>query len=100
MSTLTTNYNLIKPALTDSADITAMNGNWDKIDNQLKTLNDNNESTNASVSELDKKFTAQGTTLVSKINMEVGKLQTKITYGTSAPSGGNTGDVYIQIIEG
>lgn len=36
MSTLTTNYGLVKPALTDSADITAMNPNWDKIDTELK----------------------------------------------------------------
>lgn len=36
MSTLTTNYGLVKPALTDAADITAMNPNWDKIDTELK----------------------------------------------------------------
>ena len=35
MSTLTTNYNLIKPSLTDVADITAMNLNWDTIDGML-----------------------------------------------------------------
>lgn len=33
MSTTTTNFGLIKPELTDVADITAMNENWDKIDN-------------------------------------------------------------------
>ncbi len=32
MSTLTPNLGLIKPELTDAADITAMNANWDKID--------------------------------------------------------------------
>ena len=37
MSTTTTNYGLIKPQLTDSADITATNGNWDKIDTELKS---------------------------------------------------------------
>lgn len=37
MSTTTTNYGLVKPQLTDSADITAMNGNWDKIDTELKS---------------------------------------------------------------
>lgn len=36
MSTTTTNYNLIKPELTDAADITATNENWDKIDLELK----------------------------------------------------------------
>jgi hypothetical protein len=35
MSTTTTNLGLIKPQLTDSADITAMNENWDKIDEKL-----------------------------------------------------------------
>lgn len=38
MSTTTTNYNLVKPELTDAADITAMNLNWDTIDTKLKTL--------------------------------------------------------------
>lgn len=36
MSTTTTNLGLIKPELTDVADITAMNPNWDKIDTELK----------------------------------------------------------------
>lgn len=35
MSTTTTNYSLIKPELTDAADITAMNANWDAIDSEL-----------------------------------------------------------------
>jgi hypothetical protein len=35
MSTTTTNYQFIKPALTDPADITALNANWDKIDHEL-----------------------------------------------------------------
>ena len=38
MSTTTPNLNLYKPELTDVADITAMNGNWDKIDNALGEL--------------------------------------------------------------
>lgn len=36
MATTTSNYNLIKPALTDVADITAFNSNWDTIDTNLK----------------------------------------------------------------
>jgi hypothetical protein len=36
MSTTTPNYGLVKPQLTDTADITAMNPNWDKIDQELK----------------------------------------------------------------
>ena len=41
MSLTTKNYNLIKPELTDRADITAFNDNWDKIDDQLKVTNEN-----------------------------------------------------------
>ena len=41
MSLTTTNYGFIKPELTDAPpDITAMNPNWDKLDTNLKTLND------------------------------------------------------------
>lgn len=40
MSTTTTNLGLIKPELTDAADITAMNENWDKIDTELKDAED------------------------------------------------------------
>ena len=36
MSIATTNYALVKPELTDAADITAMNENWDKLDSTLK----------------------------------------------------------------
>lgn len=39
MSTKTTNYGLIKPELSDLADITAFNNNWDEIDKQLKNVN-------------------------------------------------------------
>lgn len=39
MSTTTTNYGLVKPELTDAADITATNENWDKIDAELKSTN-------------------------------------------------------------
>lgn len=38
MSTTTTNYGLVKPELTDAADITAMNPNWDKIDEELSNI--------------------------------------------------------------
>lgn len=39
MSTTTAKFGLVKPELTDSADITAMNPNWDKIDNELSIRN-------------------------------------------------------------
>lgn len=35
MSKLTSKYAFFKPDLTDPADITAFNSNWDKIDEQL-----------------------------------------------------------------
>lgn len=38
MSTTTKNFGLFKPELTDAADITKMNGNWDKIDEQLQKM--------------------------------------------------------------
>lgn len=38
MSTTTTNYGLVKPELTDVADITAMNPNWDIIDEKLHLI--------------------------------------------------------------
>lgn len=38
MSTTTTNLGLTKPELTDVADITAMNSNWDKIDTAIGNL--------------------------------------------------------------
>lgn len=39
MAQYTNNFNLLKPELTDAADITKMNGNWDIVDQRLK-LND------------------------------------------------------------
>jgi len=39
MSTTTTYTGLVKPELTDPADITALNPNWDKIDEQLGNIN-------------------------------------------------------------
>lgn len=35
MSTTTANFKLFKPELSDPADITELNANWDKIDNEL-----------------------------------------------------------------
>jgi hypothetical protein len=46
MATNTTNYNLVKPAYADTADIADINGNMDVIDGQMKT-NANGVSSNA-----------------------------------------------------
>ena len=42
MSTTTTTYKFIKPELTDTADITATNPNWDKVESELKALHNAN----------------------------------------------------------
>lgn len=47
MSTRTPNYSLIKPELTDPANITTMNENWDKIDEQLKKAEDHTHTPNS-----------------------------------------------------
>ena len=39
MSTTTSNLGLVKPSLSDVADITMMNENWDKLDTALGDLN-------------------------------------------------------------
>ena len=46
MSTTTTNLGLVKPEMTDAADITAMNGNWDKIDTNIQNSITHIASTN------------------------------------------------------
>lgn len=66
MSTTTTNYKLIKPELTDSADITAMNQNWDTLDTQLKELNDNAIDPNDLVGKVNK----VGDTLTGSLTFE------------------------------
>ena len=38
MSTTTKNFGFTKPALTDAADITQMNRNWDLLDEQLQQM--------------------------------------------------------------
>lgn len=40
MSTRTPNYNLIKPELTDAANITDFNSNWDVLDEKLKEISE------------------------------------------------------------
>lgn len=50
MSTVTTNYNLVKPAYTDDADIADINGNMDLIDAQMKT---NADGISANTSDID-----------------------------------------------
>lgn len=66
MSTTTTNYKLVKPDLTDVADITAMNPNWDTLDTELKSLNNKL----IDKSELDKKVNRTGDTLTGVLSFQ------------------------------
>lgn len=74
MSKTTANFGLIKPELTDSADITQMNQNWDTIDAQLKTVDDR-------VTTVDNKFKNYATTkdvddAIEQINEQLEGLST------------------------
>ena len=55
MSTTTTKYKLVKPALTDAADITATNGNWDTIETELekRAILENGKVPNSQLPSLD-----------------------------------------------
>ena len=95
MANKTDGYELVKPTLTDAADITQTNNNWEIIEDALEniTLRVENLQSNTSNS-----VNALETTLKQYVNNEVAKLQPKITYGTASPSGGSNGDIYIKII--
>lgn len=66
MSTTTTNYSLIKPELTDAADITAMNANWDALDAKLKEISDNASDPSIVAGKVDK----AGDTLTGSLTFE------------------------------
>jgi hypothetical protein len=53
MSLTTTNYKLFKPELSDPADITKMNPNWDILDEKLHTLNTQNVNLNKRVQDVE-----------------------------------------------
>lgn len=53
MSTTTPNLGLVKPELTDVADITAMNPNWDKIDEELGDISQKVEESLGDISPED-----------------------------------------------
>lgn len=99
MATTTTIYGFIKPQLTDAADITATNGNWDSVETELDKLDTIIDEQGSKITEMNDTFLEQGNTLNNKIDTEVAKLQTKITFGFDEPSGGYHGDVYIQLLE-
>lgn len=98
MSLLTTNYEFIKPELTDSADITATNPNWDLLDELIKTLATGLSEAGSEMSVLNVAFSKLNEDLTQNISNSIATCQTKIKYGTGEPSGGKSGDVYIQLL--
>lgn len=99
MATTTTKYGFIKPQLTDAADITATNGNWDKIETELDSLTTTNTTLDNKIDGVNNNMLSITNNLNNSLNREVSKLQPKITFGFDQPSGGNHGDVYIQLLE-
>lgn len=121
MATKTKNYNLIKPDLTDDADIRVINGNMDVLDNQLKSISDkagsatNNaytnitvssdytwkftkgSGTNASYDTIKKATTAtalSGTTSTHKVPTDASKYgQLEYWYGTQPYVGSSTNNI-------
>lgn len=90
MATKTKNYNLIKPELTDDADVRVINGNMDVLDEQLKTVADSatsgnkNAYTNISVSsDYTWKFTKGSGASVSYDTIKKAVDSTALTGATS-----------------
>ena len=97
MSTKTQNYNLIKPALTDAADITATNSNWDKIDSELKQrYSPQNKPTATDVGAMSNTNpSATGTfSLNRKAGTTVGEYSVAEGYDTTATGAGSHAEGY------
>lgn len=99
MATTTTKYGFIKPQLTDAADITATNGNWDKVETELTNVNTLTNTNTTRIESVNSNLLGITYGLNNKIDDEVAKLQPTITFGFDRPSGGYHGDVYIQLID-
>ena len=99
MATTTTKYGFIKPQLTDAADVTATNGNWDKVETELGNLDTKTTNLGTTISNNHNSMLQITEDLNTKVDEEVEKLQPKITFGFDKPSGGYHGDVYIQLLE-
>lgn len=67
MSTTTNNYSLVKPALTDPADITATNSNWDTIDAKLKEVETETEDISPIKADLNNKVNKIGDSLTGML---------------------------------
>lgn len=70
MSTTTTNLGLIKPELTDPADITTFNTNWDKVDSQINNINSQITSTSEEINDIN--------TSLNEVNDDIQTINDKI----------------------
>ena len=68
MSTTTPNLGLVKPSLSDVADITTMNANWDKLDEELKKQADHTHTAD-NVGAVPTSRTVNGKALSSDITL-------------------------------
>lgn len=69
MSTTTFNYGLVKPDLSDAADITAFNQNWDKIDKELNSNKDGLYQYKTKVNEKFAKCNVQSYTTLAQFGL-------------------------------
>ena len=74
MSTLTTNYKLIKPDVTDTVDINNFNSNFDTIDNNLFNKVDKVEGKVLSSNDYTNEEKQAVGTIVNKVDNVVGKV--------------------------
>ena len=107
MSTTTTNYGLVKPELTDAADITAMNGNWDTLDAKLKEVSDKATDPSILAGKVDK----AGDSLTGSLTfnntgsyhaLQKYRLLNSVTYGVNVGCGvlGGKGIVSLEVRQG
>lgn len=71
MSTTTPNLGLIKPELSDPANITALNANWDKIDEEIKKASESGSSVTIYTTTIGTSWTENEETGVKSQNVVI-----------------------------
>lgn len=100
MSTTTTNYGLIKPELTDAADITAMNENWEKIDRGLKEASESGSSVEIFNATIGTSWTENEDTGVKSQNVSINGVTVNHTAKVDhAYTGNGTSEGYATFVE-
>ena len=94
MAEQTTNYKLIKPALTDIPDITAINPNWDTIDSELKGLHANATISSAGLMSAADKTKLEG--IATGATANEGTI-TGVAAGNGLTGGGTSGSVTLNV---